>query len=147
MGSHICKQLHTDLPEKYTYLWGQMQFSHTLNPPNCTYICVWYLSIISASIHRYVNYFDIQVLMMLTETETLTSTLHHDIFTYLYFVYIFIFQVEELILWIGLPRPENPVNTYARHTGTLDSCFDLIRSHQQCIFGLCFFLLPSHRYV
>ena len=40
-------------------------------------------SAISASVHRYVNYFDIQVLMMVTETETLTSTLHHNIFTYL----------------------------------------------------------------
>ena len=48
-------------------------------------------------------------------------------------VHIFIFQVEELILWIELPWPENPPNTYARHTGTLDCCFDLIRSHQQCI--------------
>ena len=27
--------------------------------------------VISASIHRYVNYFDIPVLMMVTETETL----------------------------------------------------------------------------
>ena len=31
----------------------------------------------------YVNYFDIQVLVMVTETETLTSTLPHNIFTYL----------------------------------------------------------------
>ena len=30
--------------------------------------------------------------------------------------------------------PENPANTYAWHTDTLDdSCFDLIWSHQQCI--------------
>ena len=34
------------------------------------------------------------------------------------------------ILWIELPWPENPLNTYAQYTGTLDSCFDLIRSHQ-----------------
>ena len=34
-----------------------------------------------------VNYFDIQVLMMVTETETLTSTLHHDIFNYLDYVF------------------------------------------------------------
>ena len=32
-----------------------------------------------------------------------------------------------------VPWPENPANTYARHTETLDSFFDLIRSHQQCI--------------
>ena len=33
----------------------------------------------------------------------------------------------------SLPWPENPPNIYARHTGTLDSCFDFIRSHQQII--------------
>ena len=45
-------------------------------------------SVISASIHRYVNYFDIQVLMMVTETKMLTSTLHHNIFTYLDYVFL-----------------------------------------------------------
>ena len=30
------------------------------------------------------------------------------------------------MLWIELPY--NPANTYARHTETLDSCFDLISS-------------------
>ena len=31
------------------------------------------------------------------------------------------------------PWPENPESTYTRHTETLDSCFDLIWSHQKCI--------------
>ena len=31
--------------------------------------------------------FHIQVLMMVNETETLTSTLHHDIFTYLDYIF------------------------------------------------------------
>ena len=58
----------------------------------CTfiYLFVVYFSfapVISASIHRYVNYFDIKVLTMVTETETLTSTLHHNIFTYLDYVF------------------------------------------------------------
>ena len=44
--------------------------------------------VISASIHRYVNYFDIQVLMMATETETLTSTLHHNKFIYLDYIFL-----------------------------------------------------------
>ena len=57
----------------------------------CTfmYLFVVYFSfapVISASFHRYVNYFDIHVLMMVTETETLMSTLHHNIFTYLDYV-------------------------------------------------------------
>ena len=43
---------------------------------------ICFAPVISASIHRYVNCFDIQVLMMVTETETSTSTLHHNIFTY-----------------------------------------------------------------
>ena len=58
----------------------------------CTfmYLFVVYFSfapVISASIHRYVNYSDIQVLLMVTETATLTSTLHYNKFTY--FDYIF----------------------------------------------------------
>ena len=46
-----------------------------------------FVPVISANIHRYVNYFDIQVLMMVIETETLKSTLHHNIFTYLDFFF------------------------------------------------------------
>ena len=53
------------------------------------YLFVSFAPVISASIHRYGNYFDIQVLMMVTETETLTSTLHHDIFTYLDYDFLF----------------------------------------------------------
>ena len=54
----------------------------------CTfvYLFVVYFSfapVTSASIHCYVNYFHIQVLMMITETEKLTSTLYHNKFTYL----------------------------------------------------------------
>ena len=58
----------------------------------------------SASIHRYVNYFDIQVLVMVTETETLTLTLHHNIFACLdcffsaTFIYIYIYIY--LKLWM-----------------------------------------------
>ena len=51
--------------------------------------------VISASIHRYMNYFDIQVMMMVTETETLTSTLHHNIFTYLDYVFSAIFILSD----------------------------------------------------
>ena len=36
-------------------------------------------------------------------------------------------------MWIELPWPENLANTYTWHMETLDSSFDLIRSHQQCI--------------
>ena len=37
---------------------------------------------------------------------------------------IFFFLNRGIILWIELPWPENPANTYARLTETLDSCFD-----------------------
>ena len=72
----------------------------------CTfmYLFIVYFSfapVISASTHRYVNYFDIQDLMMVTETETLMSTLHHNIFTYLdyvfsaTFIYIYIYIYKD----------------------------------------------------
>ena len=85
----------------------------------CTFVYVFvvyfsFAPVISANIHRYVNYFDIQVLMMVTETETLTSTLHHNIFTYLDYVlgniqlikvYIFKHRVNKsstISVWISL---------------------------------------------
>ena len=60
----------------------------------CTfvYLFVVYFSfapVILTSIHRYVSYFDIQVLTMVTETETLTSTLHHNKFNH-FFIYVFL---------------------------------------------------------
>ena len=45
----------------------------------------------------------------------------------------FSFLSRGIILWIELPQQENPANTSTQHTETLDRCFDLIRSHQQCI--------------
>ena len=48
-------------------------------------------------------------------------------------LYIFSFFSREIILRIELQWPENLANIYAWHTETLDSCFDLIRSQQQCI--------------
>ena len=42
-------------------------------------------------------------------------------------------DMTSFVNWIELPWPENLANTYTQHTETLNSCFDLIRSHQQCI--------------
>ena len=58
----------------------------------CTFVFLFvvyfsFAPVISASTHRYVNYSDIQVLMMVTETETLMSTLNHNKFTYLDYVF------------------------------------------------------------
>ena len=39
-------------------------------------------------------------------------------------------------LWIELPRPENPANTYARHTETLDCCFDGFSGHGNLIHNI-----------
>ena len=57
----------------------------------CTFVYFFVAPVIAAIIHRYVNYFDIQVLMMVTETKTLTLTLHYNIFTYLdcFFCYLY----------------------------------------------------------
>ena len=71
------------------------------------YLFVVYFSfapVISSSIHRYVNYFDIQVLTMVTETETLTSTFHHNIFTYLDYS----FSATFVIFWPST-RPKNTI--------------------------------------
>ena len=78
----------------------------------CTfvYLFVVYFSfapVISASIHRYVNYFDIQVLMMVTETEPLTSTLHHNIFTYLDYVFSATFIYIYIYIYIVLTLLHN----------------------------------------
>ena len=43
------------------------------------------------------------------------------------------FSRRRIIFWIELPQPENLGNTCAWRTETLDSCFDLIKSHQQRI--------------
>ena len=43
------------------------------------------------------------------------------------------FTKHILLMWIELLWPENPANTYPRHPEALDSCFDLITSHQRCI--------------
>ena len=69
----------------------------------CLYLFVVYFSfapVISVSIHRYVNYFDIQVLMMVTETETLMSTLHHNKFNYLDYVFLL---PSLIILFFSIP--------------------------------------------
>ena len=49
------------------------------------------------------------------------------------FIDVYFSLSRGIILWIELPWPENLVNTYTRHMETQDSCFDLIRSHKQCI--------------
>ena len=45
----------------------------------------------------------------------------------------FFFQGQILVLGIDLSCPENPAIPCTRHSETLNSCFDLIRSHQLCI--------------
>ena len=64
------------------------------------YLFIVYFSfapVISASIDRYVKYFDIQVLMMVTETETLMSTPYHNILTYLDYVFSATFILSDFI--------------------------------------------------
>ena len=81
----------------------------------CTFIYLFvvycsFAPVFPASIHRYVNYFDIQDLMMVTETETLTSTLHIDIFTYLDYVFsatfIYIYIQNNKYIYICIYRKQ-----------------------------------------
>ena len=67
----------------------------------CAFVCLFFVyfsfvPVLSTSIHHYVNFFDIQVLMMVTETKTLTSNIYHNIFTYLDYVFsaTFIYEVQ-----------------------------------------------------
>ena len=74
----------------------------------CTFMYLFvehfsFAPVMSASIYHYRNYFDIRVLMMVPETETFTSTSHHNKFTYLDYVvfsatYIYIY-IYIYILW------------------------------------------------
>ena len=49
------------------------------------------------------------------------------------YLMILVHGCRGIILWIELPWPENPANTCTWHMEPLDSGFDLIRFHQQCI--------------
>ena len=57
-----------------------------------------------------VNYFDIQVLMMVTETKTLTSILHHNIFTYLDYVFSATF-IQCHYKFISITCKKHPVSS------------------------------------
>ena len=64
------------------------------------YLFVVYFSfapVISAITHRYCELFYIQVLMMVIKTETLMSTSHHDIFTYLDYIFPTTFILSDFI--------------------------------------------------
>ena len=52
-----------------------------------------------------------------------------------FFVFIIMAYLPlcEICPFRRLPWPENLANTCMRHTETLDSCFNLIRSHQPCV--------------
>ena len=60
------------------------------------YLFVAYFSfapVISASIYRYVDYSDIQVLMMVTETETFNCRILINIYFHIYiYIYIYIYK-------------------------------------------------------
>ena len=77
-----------------------------------------YAPIISVSVRRYVNYFDIQVLMMVTETETLTPTLHHNIFPYLDYVFSATFILSNFhpyllsYIYIYIYKPKSNVRKF-----------------------------------
>ena len=66
------------------------------------YLFVVYFSfapVISAITHRYCELFYIQVRMMVIKTETLTSTSHHDIFTYLDYIFSCYLHIYIYISW------------------------------------------------
>ena len=97
------------------------------------YLFIVYFSfapVISASIHRYVNYFDIQVLMMVTETETLTSTLHHNLFTYLDYVFFCHLHIY-IYVYIYLKRYNSFKKIKKNATTQLKKEIDKLNSHRK----------------
>ena len=88
------------------------------------YLFVVYFSfapVISAITHRYCELFYIQVLMMVIITETLTSTSHHDIFTYLdyifscylhIYIYIYIYISWPTFSLAATPRCRAGLNSF-----------------------------------
>ena len=78
------------------------------------YLFVVYFSfapVISASSHRYVNYFDIQVLMMVTETKMLTSTLHHNIYSPIWIMF-FLLPTQICIILPMCTQEQNSLLCY-----------------------------------
>ena len=63
--------------------------------------------------------------------KTLFDTVDQPMSFVLKFVNIHLFLSRWIILWIKLLCPENPANIACDIRKKMDSCFDLIRSHQQ----------------
>ena len=83
--------------KKYTYMKvAGKNFKRYVH----VYLFVVYFSfapVISAITHLYCELFYIQVLTMVIITETLTSTSHHDIFTYLDYIFPATFILSDFI--------------------------------------------------
>ena len=91
--------------------------------------------VISASIHRYVNYSDIQFLMMVTETETLTSTLNHNKFTYLDYVFLLSSYCWILIhIYFHTVLSEKQVPNTILHDGWLQNDLHIWKFTCRCVF-------------
>ena len=91
------------MPNTFWWLLNFERYVHVFVSFRCIFlICSCHLS----NHPSICELFYIQVLMMVNETETLTSTLHHDIFTYLdyifscylhiyIYIYIYIYMIIE----------------------------------------------------
>ena len=119
------------------------------------YLFVVYFSfapVISTITHLYCELFYIQVLTMVIITETLTSTSHHDIFTYLDYIfscYLHIYIYIYIYIYIIAHRSHLWCNGYCRKScmrlcvslwERLDSLFFiqlLINSRAVGLIGLC----------
>ena len=72
--------------------------------------------------------------MLLIKNSNILSYSRYTYFLWRFFlVNWFAIQAFSRYLIFYSMFSENPLNTYARHPETLDSGFDLIRSHQECI--------------
>ena len=104
-------------------------------PNQLVIVIVWSVNLnVSYKLHPYsLLSMDLTCLQATSSQRNYYNLKGKDIRDVHFFFFFFFFFGRGIILWIRLPWPENPANTSARNTEALDRCFNLIRSHQQCI--------------
>ena len=110
--------------DKYGYIWMHAYSYIYLYIYVCIYIYIYIVIYIYIYLHIYIYiyiYFKLYLCQYycIDALSTLECTMLLDL--------------RGIILWIELQWPKSPAHIYVRNTETLDSCFDFIRSHQQCI--------------
>ena len=132
---------------KYVSMCQTLSYDFRIMNAMCTfvYLFVVYFSfapVISASVHRYVNYSDVQVLMRVTETETLASTLHHNKFTHLDYVFL-LPSYSRILIHIYFHIGISNIFTLPNFVELLRFALRIPTWRYNCLEGLAFGFLKS----